>query len=125
MIQNTSPIQMEWFRNLEGHKTKLNWYLLELALEYYDFIRRSAELDEYRERYGEQHIAQYCTYYARRMKKSLLNALRGRTKNVIFYEEYIGDFYPHHSSQLNGALNRLAMGAFESLQSGCDGCPQR
>jgi len=125
MILNTTPIQMEWFSSLEGGKTKLNWFLLELSMEYYEAIRRSPALEGYRKEYGEKHIAQYCAYYARRIKKSLLNGIRGRTKSFIFYEEYISDFYPHHGGQLNGALNALAMEAFESLRSGCDGCPQR
>jgi len=124
MIMNTSPIQMEWFLNLEGHKTKFNWFLLEFALEYYDHIRRSPALGPYREQYDVQQIAQYCAYYAKRMKKSLLNNLRGRTKHIIFYEEYISDFYPHHEDELNGVLNSAAMEAFEELQPGCRACTQ-
>jgi hypothetical protein len=124
MILNTTPIQMEWFYYLEGDKTKLNWYLLEFAMEYYENIRKSPALEQYRKRYDEQQIAQYCAYHARRMKKSFLNCLRGRTKHVIFYEGYISDFYPHHDNELNNTLNKVAMEAFENLQSGCEGCPQ-
>jgi len=39
-----TPIKLEWFYYLEGEKTKLNWFLLEIALEYYDRIRDSQEL---------------------------------------------------------------------------------
>jgi len=125
MIQNTTPIRVEWFYYIEGNKSKLNWFLHEFALGYYDAIISSPELADYRSRYGEQQIAQYCSYFARRLKESLLNELRRRTKSVIFYERYISDFYPHHDGQLNLALNRIAMGAFEALQSKCDGCTQR
>ena len=123
MIMNTSPIQMEWFLNLEGYKTKFNWFALEFALEYYDFIRKSPALESYREQYDGQQIAQYCAYFSKRMKKSLLNNIRGRTKHIIFYEEYISDFYPHHDSDMNGILNSTAMEAFEGLQLGCRSCP--
>jgi len=125
MIENTTPIRIAWFYYIEGNKTKLNWYLLEFALEYYDLIRKSSALEDYRNQYNEQYIAQYCAYYARRIKKSLLNGIRGRTKHVIFYEGYISDFYPHHENKTNDALNRLAIEVFEALQSKCDGCPQR
>jgi len=125
MIMNATPIQMEWFHNLEGDRTKLNWFLLELAMEYYDSIRTSPELKEYREQYDENQIAQYCAYYARRMKKSMLNGFRGLRKTYIFYEEYATDFYPHHESYLNNALTRIAMDAFEALRSVCGACQQR
>ena len=81
-------------------------------------------MEPYRGQYDGQQIAQYCAYYAKRMKKSLLNNLRGRTKHIIFYEEYISDFYPHHDNELNGILNGAAMEAFEELQPGCRACPQ-
>jgi hypothetical protein len=35
MGANYTPIQIEWFYYLEGNKTKLNWFLLETALEYF------------------------------------------------------------------------------------------
>jgi len=125
MIKNTTPIRIEWFYYIEGNKSKLNWFLFEFALEYYDAICRSSLLEDYRSQYGEQYIAQYCTYFARRLKESLLNELRGRTKRVIFYERYISDFYPHHDSELDYALNQLAMDSFETLQSKCDECRQQ
>ena len=123
MILNTTPIQMEWFLNIEGEKTKLNWYLMELSMDYYSIIIKSPELKTYRTLYGNQEIARYCAYYARRMKKSFLNCLRGRTKSIIFYEEYITDYYPHHNGALNDMLNRKAMEAFEQLRLNCESCP--
>jgi len=125
MIENNTPIRMEWFYYIEGNKSKLNWFLFAFALEYYDAISRSAALEDYRNQYGAQYIAQYCAYFARRLKESLMNELRGRTKRVIFYERYISDFYPHHNSELDYALNQQAMDAFEALQSKCDECTQR
>jgi hypothetical protein len=54
-----------------------------------------------------------------------LNALRGRTKNFIFYEGYVTDLYPRHEKRLNGILNELAMEAFENLRTVCNVCKQR
>ena len=125
MIENTTPIRVEWFYYIEGNKSKLNWFLFEFALGHYDAINSSPEFEDYRRQYGERHIAQYCSYFARRIKESILNELRGRTKRVIFYERYISDFYPHHDSELDFAMNRIAMESFEALQTKCDDCPQR
>ena len=125
MFENTTPIRMEWFYYIEGNRSKLNWFLFSFAAEYYGAAINSSEMADYRSRYGERYIAQYCAYFARRLKESLLSDLRGRTKSVIFHERFIGDFFPHHSSDLNHALNLQAMASFEALQTRCDGCPQR
>jgi len=71
MIQNITPIRAEWFYYIEGNKTKLNWFLFEFALGYYDAINSSPELEDYRSQYGKRQIAQYCSYFARRIKESL------------------------------------------------------
>jgi len=118
-----TPIQMEWFYYLEGEKTKLNWFLLEFALAYYESIGDSEPLVFYRKRYGEDHIAQFCTYYARRLKKSLLTCLRGRTKSVVFYPEYVDDFYPHHGEQLNRMLHSVAKDSYDNMHF-CKHCPE-
>ena len=125
MIMKTSPIQKEWFHYLYSDKSKLNWYLLEFALEYYNLIGDSLELAHYRVQYSEQQIAQYCAYYARRLQDSLLNYLRGRRKNVIFYREYAGDFYPHHDDELTILLSHTARESFDRMWYECKGCQQR
>jgi hypothetical protein len=119
------PIKMEWFYYLEGEKTKLNWFLLEIALEYYDRIMDSPELESYREQYDKKQIAQYCTYYARRVKESLLKCLRGQRKNILLYPEYIEDFYPHHTKSQNKALGKVGKEAVDHMLSACEDCPQQ
>ena len=125
MILNNSHIQMEWFYDIEGEKTKLNWYLLELSLEYYDRIKGSPELSDYRAEYGDKHIAYYCAYYARRLKKSLLNYIKGRNKTVIFYQEYVSDYYPQFCDQKTLLMSRMARESFDQMWPGCRACPQQ
>ena len=125
MLFNLSPIQMEWFYDLDGCKTYLNWFLLEFALENYSFIQKEPALKVYREQYTEQQIAQYCAYLARRMQKSLFDRIYGRTKHTHFYQEYIDDFYTHHDHRMNGALGATALAALNHLQSACEACGQQ
>ena len=122
---SNSPIEAKWFINLEGYKTKLNWFLLEVALEYYDRIRDSKELASYRKQYDAKQIAQFCTYYIRRLKPGMLKLLTEERKRVIFYEEYIEDFYPYHTVQLNRSLLKVAKGAFNHMYEACMLCPQQ
>ena len=125
MMFSQTPFEMGWFYNLEGYKTKINWLLMEIALEYYDHIMDSQTLADYRKQYDDKQIAQYCTYYVRRLKESLLKCLRGQRKNVIFYRDYIDDFYPHHTEQQNRVLSKVAMEAFDHMMSSCEHCPQQ
>ena len=118
-----TPIRIQWFYHLEGDKTKLNWFLLEVALEYYTRINDSPELKRYREQHNEEQIAQYCTYYVRRLKGSLLKCIRGQRKSIVLYQEHIVDFYPQHSDQLNGALGKVAKEALDHMLSACENCP--
>jgi hypothetical protein len=125
MILNNTPIQIEWFYYIEGEKTKLNWYLFEIALEYYDRIMDSPELADYREQYDVKQIAHYCAYYARRLRESLLKYIRGQRKTVIFYKEYISDFYPQHDKPLIVILSRTARESFDHMWFVCIACPQQ
>jgi len=120
-----TPIRMEWFYHLEGEKSKLNWFLAEIALEYYDHIMDSADLAWYREQYDDKQIAQYCTYYVRRAKEGLLKCLRGKRKNINLYQEYIEDFYPHHTAEQNRILSDAGDEAWAHMLSQCKVCPQQ
>lgn len=115
---------MEWFHDVHGQKTKLDWFLFEIALEYYDCIKKNMDLASYREKYNEEQIAQYCTYYSRRMKDNFIKNFKGRTKNIMIYGEYIGDYYPHHTTEENTRLQDVAMEAIESILQVCASCPQ-
>jgi len=125
VIHGRIPMRMEWFHNIDGDRTKLNWFLMETALEHYDRIMDSDALLPYRQLYTKEQIAIFCTYYARRMKESLLDNLRGRRKNIIIRYEYIDDFYPNHDSKTNDLLRAAADDAWGHMLEACEKCPQR
>jgi hypothetical protein len=118
------PIRMEWFYNMEGGKIKLNWFLLEIALDYYDRIRSSPALSSYLKQYDERQRAQFCTYFSRRLKKSVLECIHGHEASVVIYPEHIDDFYPHHTPQMNKALTKAATDTVIHMLSACKKCPQ-
>jgi hypothetical protein len=122
---NYTPIEMEWFYYIEGEKTKLNWFLLEVALEYYVRIRDNGELANYREQYDERQRAQYCAYFAKRLKKNLLNCLRGQRKTVVIDQEHINDFYPHFSDAISDLLAKVAKDAVGHMLAACEHCPSQ
>ena len=118
-------IKKEWFFEGKNAKTKMNWFLYEVVLEYQSFIMRSKALWRYRKAHSETEIAQFCAYYAKRMKKSVLEQLAGMTEATEIEEEYVSDYYPKNSTRLNGLLLETACAAWDSLLSVCETCPTR
>jgi len=118
-------LKMEWFLEGANAKIKLNWFLYEVAMEYYAHIMRCKALGRYRKQNSEEEIAQYCAYYAKRMKKSVLDRLAGMTDATEIDEEYISDYYPKNSAKQNGLLLETACAAWDSLLSVCETCPTR
>ena len=118
-------VKKEWFLEGAHPKAKLNWFLYEVALEYYAFVMRSKALWRYRKAHNETEIAEFCAYYAKRMRKSVLERLAGLTEATEIDEEYISDYYPKNSARLNGLLLETACAAWDRLLSVCEVCPTR
>jgi hypothetical protein len=125
MKMTGKDIKAEWFYENEEGKTKLNWFLYEVALEYHSFIKDAPGLKAFKRSYGAGNIALFCTHYAKQMKKSVLDQLKGKTDAVILDEEYISDFYPRMPRTQVLMLMRVAEQAWESHLSVCGVCPAR
>jgi hypothetical protein len=118
-------IKTEWFFEGKNTKTKLNWFLYEMALEYHTFIMRNQSLEQYRKNYKEQEVAQFCADFAKQLKKSILEKLSGMVDAVVIDEEYIASHFPKNSAKQNQILVETAFAAWDSLLSICVTCPIR
>lgn len=125
MPKEACPIKYDWFYSSEAEKTKFNWFCLEVALEYYDHISDSPLLSAFRKHHSNLEIARFCTYYAKRMKDSIMERLAGKTESTIIYEEYFEEYYPDNSKRHNQLLMQVAAQAWESHLRFCETCPQR
>ncbi len=119
------PIKAEWFYDSKEEQTKINWFCFEYALEFYTFIMKSQALKDYRKKNSPEQIAAFCTYFARRMKKSVYDRLARFTSAVILDEEYIADYYPQNSQRENLIFMDVAGKAWDYLLSVCETCPVR
>ena len=119
------PIKAEWFYANEREKTKINWFCFEYALEFYTFIMDSKSLRGYRNKNSPEQIAAFCTYFSKRMKKSVYDRLAKLTSAVIIDEEYIADYYPQNPQRENLVFIDVAGQAWDSLLSVCETCPVR
>ena len=118
-------IDPEWFYGNEEGKTKLNWFLYEVALEYQMFIKDTPSLKAYRKAHGDRNIALFCAHYAKQMKQSVLERLEGRTDATTIYEEYVTDFYPGMAPAQVRLLMDVAEKAWDSHLAVCETCPSR
>jgi hypothetical protein len=125
MKMPSDDIKAEWFYDCEEDKTKLNWFLYEVALEYHLFIRKADGLKAYRKSQGDRNVARFCTYYAKRMEKNVLDRLYGRTDATVIDEDIIADFYPDMDDLQTRRLLNVACQAWDSLLSVCETCPTR
>jgi len=126
MKLNPTPIQMEWFYDIYGHKTKFNWFLMEYAMDYYMDIMGNEQLEFYRKQYSKTQIAHYCTYFAKRMNPVLLKVVRRQRKSMCFYHEHISDIYPHLAEDQIDLLCTVAVEVWNNMLPNCShGCTQR
>jgi hypothetical protein len=124
MTKGKGVIRPEWFY-LDGDKTKLNWFLFEVALEYQSAIVSSDALASYRKAHPPEDIARFATYFTKRMKKSVLERFALLTDALIYHAEYVSDYYPAIPPRQGEALIEVAMKAWDDMLSVCEVCPER
>lgn len=118
-------IKTEWFAQAPGGKIKFNWFCFEIALEYYECIMKNNQLDTFRKRCGKKKIGELCTYFAMRMKESVLDRLSGKEDATVIDEEYISDFLPTYPRKTHLILQDVACIAWDKVLSVCEVCPVR
>jgi|DewCreStandDraft_4_1066084.scaffolds.fasta_scaffold19086_3 uncharacterized Fe-S radical SAM superfamily protein PflX len=119
------PIKASWFYMFESEKTKFNWFCYEYACTLYDHIRKSGRLKKWRSERSDLQIAEFCAYFAKRMKQSVLDKLAERTDATTADEEYIADYCHENTHSQNMAIMDVAGEAWDELLSSCETCPNR
>jgi hypothetical protein len=119
------PIKKDFFYRNKREKTKLNWFCYEYAFGIYDKIRNAAQLKDYRNKYNQEQIVDFCVYYSKKMKESIDLKLKGKTHAVMFYEGYAEVFYPEMNTSQIRQILRVAMEAWDELTGFCVTCPNR
>ena len=73
-------IKASWFYTCKNEKTKMNWFLYEYACKLYEHIAecRKKTVTKWKAQRCEEHIAEFCAYFAKRMsRKCQIAADRG------------------------------------------------
>ena len=88
-----SLIQASWFYRDDSQKTMINWFLYEYALKFYDHLAdsKAKALALWKARITDERMAEFCAYFSKRMRLSILDNIDGGTGVTVVYEEYISD----------------------------------
>jgi len=125
IMKDISPVQASWFYTITEEKIKLNWFLFEYACEVYDKIKRSdnESLCKWRSRWSNKQTAEFCAYFAKRMRRSIFDRLADKTVEID--DEYILDYCHTITIRETSALMDAAAEAWSEFLDICAVCPCR
>lgn len=111
----------------DKEKTKINWFLFEFALGFGHFLAKEKRLTEllYQKGIDDLRLKNFCIYYAKHIKKVILDKLEGRVANVRLGHEAIEEFFPDIGDRLVDKLLTIAAKAWDSQTEACVVCPMR
>ena len=126
-MKSEQLIPASWFYVDESEKTKFNWFVYEYALTLFERIESSQEkaLKRWRARLSEAQLAEFCAYYAKRMKQSTYDRITGETNGVMSEDVYVSDYCHANTTRENAAINGIGSVAWEALVTRCVECPTR
>jgi hypothetical protein len=125
LMKVDSLIPASWFYMDEREKVKINWLLYEFACKFYEYIEesRNKAVTRWKARHSDEQVAEFCAYYSKRMRQSVLNLLDGTTGMTEVYEDYISDYCHVNTHRDNAAIQEVGRIAWDDLMGVCAACP--
>jgi len=113
-----------WFYVDERDKNKLNWLLYEYSHIIFDHIMstRKSLIVKWKRRQDETRIAEFCAYYAKRMKHSILAYQSGTATGVLMPEYFVSDFWHTNTRLENRVIMEIAHVAWTEKLQICSAC---
>jgi len=122
--QNERLVKPEWFSMPYGDKRKIEWFHYEFACRMYNEIESSRMkiVRNWKKRYSEEQIAEFCAYYSKRMQPNMHEALEGTSGTLSCSVGYVRDYCHSNSKQENSTLAEVAQQAISKLIDDCNEC---
>lgn len=119
-----SMIPASWFYRDESKKNMINWFLYELALKLYDHIQDSSlkPLKRWKARLSDKQVAEFCAYYAKRMRVSVLEKIEGGSGIIALYDTYLADYCHANTKSEDEAIGKVVEAAWGALLQNCAVC---
>ena len=123
-MKSEKLIPASWFYVDERDKNKLNWLLYEYSLIIFDQVMstRKNVITKWKARQDEARIAEFCAYYAKRMKHSILAYQDGAEAGVVMPEYFVSDFWHTNTRRENRAIMEIAHAAWTEKLQICAAC---
>jgi len=117
-------IPSSWFYLDEAEKTKLNWFIYEYALVLFEHVMGSRKkvLVKWKAQQSEEQIAEFCAYYAKRMKQSVRALREGSEKAILMPEYFVSDMSHATSHRENRIIMEVASAAWTEKLHVCKAC---
>jgi len=118
------PVKSKWFTQPYENKRKIEWFHYELACRLYKEIESSGIkiVRNWRKRYSEDQIAEFCAYYSKRMEPNIHEVLEKLTDKISCSVVYVRDYCHCNSKQENTTLAELAQQALSKILDDCNEC---
>ena len=122
-----SLIPTIWFCKEDNERNKLNWFTYELACKFFEYIDESRKKAVVSWKTGktDEQIADFCAYFAKRVKRSILDINKGITAGVQIEEAFIRDYYHMITRKESNAILEVAGSSYGDLLETCVICPTR
>jgi hypothetical protein len=118
-------IKTAWFYREEVEKNRLNWFLFEYACKLYEYVNesRNKTVAKWRlKRSGEQ-LADFCAYFAKRMRSNVHRHLYKGQDGHIVDEVYIFDYCHTNKQRETDAILKVCEAAWLDHLKVCSVCP--
>jgi len=119
-----SLIPASWFYLDDDEKIKLNWFLYEYALVLFDHVMGSHKkaIIRWKSRQSEDQLAEFCAYFAKRMKQSVRALREGTEKAILMPEYFVSDFSHATTHRENRTIMEIASAAWTEKLLICKAC---
>lgn len=125
MIFMLDYIAAKSFYQDAGDKIKLNWFCYEYANNLYAAIKKNGKLVQYRRGHTAEQITEFCVYFTKRMRKSVVLRNAGESGGIVFDAMYVYEFYPQNTAKMTQSLLETALAAWDEQILMCANCPTR
>lgn len=117
-------IPASWFYRNEDEKTMIHWFLYEYALKLYEHLDKSdlKTILGWKSRLSKEQLAEFCAYFSKRMRASIVDHLEGYTKGTAVYGEYLTDYCHANNEGEDIVIRKVAGTAWSELLNSCAAC---
>jgi len=127
MMKSDKLISASWFYKDDSEKIKLNWFLYEYACDLFELLYadRTKRIADWKAKLTDEQLAEFCAYYAKRMKRSIVDLLESTTRTIKVYDEYLRDFCHANTQRENMAITKIGSTAWDKIMKSCAVCPDK